>query len=256
MQEVTKYNASGNDFVIYHSSVHKDRSQLAKQLCDRHAGVGADGLVVLTPHPDYDFEWEFYNSDGSKALMCGNATRAVSHYAIEKGISINSNAEFLTGAGVIRATVNGVYVITDMLEPKILDTKIREFDKDWWLIDTGVPHLVTQVEKIENFSIDEARELRYKYDCNVNIYFLDEDGMKVRTYERGVEDETLACGTGIMASFVKAHSQNRVKDITPVYPKSGEELYMEYDEGKYKFGGKVNKVFEAKLTLDIPQSEY
>ncbi len=256
MQNIVKYNASGNDFVIYHSSAKKDRSELARQLCNRHEGVGADGLVILTPHDEYDFEWEFYNSDGSIALMCGNATRAVAHYAIEHGISINSTAEFLTGAGVITATINGIYVVTEMLEPKIKDKDIIEFDKNWWLIDTGVPHLVTQVEKIDDFSIDEARELRNKYDCNVNIYFIDEDCLKVRTYERGVEDETLACGTGIMASFVKAHMENRIKEITPVYPKSNEELYMEYEDGKYKFGGKISKVFEAKLTLDIPQFLY
>ena len=249
---VTKYNASGNDFVIFHDSVKKERNELAKLLCNRHEGIGADGMVVLIPHPEYDFEWEFYNSDGSKATMCGNATRAVAHYAIEHGISINSTAEFLTGAGVIRATVNGVYVVTDMLKPKFIDKEIEEFGKKWWLIDTGVPHLVTQVEKIEDFSIDEARELRRKYNANVNTYFLDEDCMRVRTYERGVEDETLACGTGIMASFVKAHSEGKVKDITPVYPKSGEELYMEFDNNTYKFGGKISKVFIADLTLDIP----
>ncbi len=250
--QVTKYNASGNDFVIFHDSQKKKRNELAKLLCNRHEGVGADGMVVLTPHKDYDFEWEFYNSDGSEAKMCGNATRAVAHYAIEHGISINSTAEFLTGAGVIKAVVNGMYVVTDMLDPKIIDREIVEFNKNWWLIDTGVPHLVTQVEKIEDFSIDEAKELRKKYDANVNVYFIDKDFMRVRTYERGVEDETLACGTGIMASFVKAHSQDLVKDITAIYPKSGEELYMEYEDGKYKFGGKVSKVFIAELTLDIP----
>ena len=249
---VTKYNASGNDFIIFHDSTKKSRNELAKLLCNRHEGVGADGMVVLVPHPEYDFEWEFYNSDGSVASMCGNATRAVAHYAIEHGISINSTAEFLTGAGVIRATVNGMYVVTDMLEPKIKDREIVEFDKNWWLIDTGVPHLVTQVEKIEDFSIEEARELRRKYDANVNVYFIDDNFMKVRTYERGVEDETLACGTGIMACFVKAHSEGKVKDVTAVYPKSGEELYMEFDNNMYKFGGKVSKVFVADLTLDIP----
>ncbi len=250
--EVTKYNASGNDFIIYHDSQKKSRGELAKLLCNRHEGVGADGMVVLVPHKDYDFEWEFYNSDGSEAKMCGNATRAVAHYAIEHGISINSTAEFLTGAGVIRATVNGDYVVTDMLEPNIKNREIVEFDKNWWLIDTGVPHLVTQLEKIEDFSLEEARELRKKYDANVNVYFVDDNFMRVRTYERGVEDETLACGTGIMASFVKAHSEEKVKDVTPVFPKSGEELYMEFDEGKYKFGGRVSKIFIADLLLTIP----
>ncbi len=252
MLQVSKYNASGNDFVIFHDSKKKKRNELAKLLCHRQEGVGADGMVVLVPHPEYDFEWEFYNSDGSEAKMCGNATRAVAHYAIERGISINSQAEFLTGAGVIRATVNGDYVVTDMLEPKIIDKNIEEFGKNWWLIDTGVPHLVTEVKNIENFSIDEARELRYKYDANVNIFFLDDGSLKVRTYERGVEDETLACGTGIMASFVRSYREGKVKDVTAVYPRSGEELYMEYDEGKYRFGGRVTKTFEAEITMHIP----
>ncbi len=249
--QVTKYDASGNDFIIFHDTKKKKRNELAKILCHRQKGVGADGMVVLVPHPKYDFEWEFYNSDGSEATMCGNATRAVSHYAIEHGISINGECEFLTGAGVIKTTVNGDYVVTQMLEPKILQKDIEEFGKNWWLIDTGVPHLVTQVKNIENFNLDEARELRYKYDANVNIYFLDEESLKVRTYERGVEDETLACGTGITASFVRAHSEGIVKDITAVYPKSGEELYLEYDEGEYKFGGRVTKTFTAELFLNL-----
>ena len=249
---VTKYNASGNDFVIFHDSIKKRRNELAKLLCNRHEGVGADGMVVLVPHTKYDFEWEFYNSDGSEATMCGNATRAVAHYAIEHGISINGKAEFLTGAGVINVKVNGDYAVTDMLEPKILQNEIEEFGQKWWLMDTGVPHLVTEVKKIDNFNLLEASELRKKYNANVNIYFLDENSMYVRTYERGVEDETLACGTGIMASFVKAHNEKRIKDLTPVFPKSNEELYAEYNEGIYKFGGKVSKVFEAELTLFIP----
>jgi len=250
--EVTKYNASGNDFIIFHDSVKKNRSELAKLLCNRHAGVGADGMVVLVPHPKYDFEWEFYNSDGSVALMCGNATRAVAHYAIEKGISINSVSEFLTGAGVIKVDVNGFYAVTQMLEPKILDKNIEEFGHNWWLIDTGVPHLVTQVEKIENFDLNMARELRNKYDANVNIYKIDDEKMEVRTYERGVEDETLACGTGMTACFVRAFKEGKAKHMQPVFPKSGEEIYLEFDEGVYKFGGKVSKVFEAVVTLDIP----
>ncbi len=250
---VTKYNASGNDFIIFHDEKKRDRHALAQVLCHRQSGVGADGMVVLVPHPEYDFEWEFYNSDGSEATMCGNATRAVAHYAIEHGISINGEAEFLTGAGVIRVTVNGDYAVTQMLEPKILKKDIEEFGKNWWLIDTGVPHLVTEVKKIEDFNLKEARELREKYDANVNIYMINEDGIYVRTYERGVEGETLACGTGIMASFVRSHGEGKVKDVTAVYPKSGEELYMEYDGRGYRFGGRVTKTFIAEITMEISQ---
>jgi len=249
---VEKYNASGNDFVIFHTDKRKNRQDLAKILCDRHEGVGADGLVVLLPHKDYDFEWEFYNSDGSIASMCGNATRAVAHYAIDKGISVNGKAHFLTGAGEISVVVNGVYANTTMPNPRIIREDIEEFGKNWWLIDTGVPHLVTQVEKIEDFDLEIARELREKYNANVNVYFLNEDCMRVRTYERGVEDETLACGTGIMACYVRALRLDTISEQSKVFPKSGEELYVEYSEQKYKFGGKVSKVFKAELTLDIP----
>jgi len=142
---VTKYSANGNDFVMFIAQEKADRSALAKKLCHRQNGVGADGLVVLLPHKDYDFEWEFYNSDGSVADMCGNASRAVAHYAHEKGISTDGKAEFLTGAGVIRATINGSYVVSDMVEPDIIREDIEEFGETWWLIDSGVPHLVDLV---------------------------------------------------------------------------------------------------------------
>ncbi|NOR54933.1 MAG: diaminopimelate epimerase, partial [Sulfurovum sp.] len=105
--DVTKYSANGNDFVMMTANEKSDRSALAAKLCHRQNGVGADGLVVVMPHAKYDFEWDFYNADGSSAAMCGNASRAVAHYAHEKGISVDNHAEFLTGAGVIRATING-----------------------------------------------------------------------------------------------------------------------------------------------------
>jgi len=249
---VTKYNANGNDFVIFHDNEKKARHELARLLCDRHAGVGADGMVVLVPHPDYDFEWEFYNSDGSEATMCGNATRAVAHYAVEKGISVDNRAEFLTGAGVITAEVNGLYVVTDMLEPNILEREIEEEGYSWWLIDTGVPHLVAEVDDLERFDLKMARRLREKYDANVNIYTVADDELRLRTYERGVEDETLACGTGITACYVRAREEEKARELCVVFPRSGDELYMEFKEGRYRFGGKVDKTFLAELTLEIP----
>jgi diaminopimelate epimerase len=139
---VTKYSANGNDFIIFIAQERAERSALAQKLCHRHNGVGADGMVVVLPHPEYDFEWEFYNADGSYAAMCGNASRAVAHFAHEKGISKDGKAEFLTGAGVIRATINGLYVVSDMVEPRIIRTDIQEDGEIWWLIDSGVPHLV------------------------------------------------------------------------------------------------------------------
>ena len=246
---VTKYSANGNDFIIFHAQNREDRSELAKKLCHRQNGVGADGMVVLLPHRDYDFQWEFYNADGSEAAMCGNASRAVAHYAHEKGISKDNRAEFLTGAGVIRATINGLYVVSDMVEPQIIDRKIEAFGKVWWLIDSGVPHLVTLCDTIDNFDLDQARELRQRLDANVNIAMIKEGDLYVRTYERGVEDETLACGTGMVACYIRAHEEGLLDDNIRVFPKSGDELWVSYEEGRYRFGGQVTKTFIAETLI-------
>jgi diaminopimelate epimerase len=243
---VTKYSANGNDFVMMLAQEKEDRSELAKQLCHRQNGVGADGLVVLLPHKTYDFEWEFYNSDGSHADMCGNASRAVAHYAHEKGISKENKAEFLTGAGVIRATINGLYVVSDMTEPDIIRRDIEEEGETWWLIDSGVPHLVSIRDSVDTFDIEQARRLRHKYNANVNICKVEGDTMYVRTYERGVEDETLACGTGMVACFIRSFEEEKVPSQVKVHPKSGDELYVSYEEGVYRFGGKVTKTFIAE----------
>ena len=246
---VTKYSGNGNDFIMFVAQEKKDRSALAKKLCHRQNGVGADGLVVLLPHKEYDFEWEFYNSDGSHADMCGNASRCVAHFAHEKGISKDNTSEFLTGAGVIRATINGLYVVSDMTTPDIIRKDIEENGETWWLIDSGVPHLVVVRDDIDTFNLDEARVLREKYNANVNICKLDGDTMYVRTYERGVEDETLACGTGMVACFIRNHIEGKVSKEVKVYPVSKDELYISYEDGIYRFGGKVTKTFVAETTI-------
>jgi len=247
---VTKYSANGNDFVIIIRKKKKDRSKLAKKLCHRQNGVGADGLVVVMPHEEYDFEWDFYNADGSRATMCGNASRAVAHFAMGKGISADGEAEFLTGAGVIRAMVNGNYVVSDMTKPIILSQEIEEEGELWWFVDTGVPHLIAMRENIDEFNLEQAKRLRDKYNANVNICKVSEENtLRVRTYERGVEDETLACGTGMVASFIRAHGEDLVDKNVKVFPKSGDELYVSLEEDIYKFGGEVTKTFVAE-TLD------
>ncbi len=246
---VTKYSANGNDFVMIIKKKKKDRSKLARKLCHRQNGIGADGLVVLVPHEEYDFEWEFYNSDGSQATMCGNASRAVAHFAMGKGISADGEAEFLTGAGVIRATVNGNYVVSDMTEPIILSKEIAVDNEIWWFIDTGVPHLVAIRENIEAFDLEQAARLRKEYNCNINICKIEENTLHVRTFERGVEDETLACGTGMVACFIRANSENLVDDNVKVFPRSGDELYVSLEDDTYKFGGQVTKTFVAE-TID------
>ena len=245
---VAKYSANGNDFVLFHSFIKKDRSTLAKEICDRQSGVGADGLIVLVPHDTHDFEWEFYNSDGSTAEMCGNGSRACAHYAYSNGLA-PAKMSFLTLAGIIRAEVNGALVKSELTPPKILDKEINEGGKSWWKIDTGVPHLITFDADFNNFDIEEARALRYKYNANVNIAVIKEDGLcpegtlHVRTYERGVEDETLACGTGMASAFYRAFSEGKLPNETKVFPKSGETLTLGFANETITFAGEVKAVF-------------
>ena len=243
---LTKYSANGNDFVIFHTFIKKDRSSLAKKICHRQNGIGADGLIVILPHNDYDFEWQFYNSDGSEASMCGNGSRAAAHYAFMNELAPQT-MKFLTGAGVIGASIEADMVLSELTPPKILNSNIIENSKPWMLIDTGVPHLVHVTKDIEVFDIKEARELRYKYNANVNIVSVDGNDLRVRTYERGVEDETLACGTGMAACFYIAYQNNLVKNNIKVYPKSGDTLYLGINDKTITFKGKVQKIFTTDI---------
>ncbi|MBU1659602.1 diaminopimelate epimerase [bacterium] len=243
---VAKYSANGNDFVLFHTFVKKDRSELAKKLCHRQNGIGADGLIVLLPHAEYDFQWQFYNSDGSEAEMCGNGSRACAHYAYTNELTLKKMS-FVTIAGVIHAEVEGNLVMSELTPPKILDKTIAENGKIWWKLDTGVPHLVYITENIEEFDIAEARMLRYKYNANVNIAYVEHGNLRVRTYERGVEDETLACGTGMAACFYRALEENLVKQNIEVYPRSGDTLYLGVNERTITFKGAVKKVFVSEF---------
>ncbi|MEA2111003.1 MAG: diaminopimelate epimerase [Campylobacterota bacterium] len=242
---LAKYSASGNDFVIFHSFVKKNRCKLAQQLCDRQDGIGADGLIVLVPNKDEDFEWEFYNSDGSSAEMCGNGSRAAAHYAYKYGLA-SAKMSFVTLAGVIKAEVEGDMVQSDLTPPIIENTDIHVNSKRWWLVNTGVPHLITFDANIDEFDLQEARSLRETHNANVNIAaVLDDGSLRVRTYERGVEDETLACGTGMAAAYYRAIKDGLTTGRVKVFPRSGETLYLGFNDKTITFRGAVKDVFEA-----------
>ncbi|WP_320035807.1 diaminopimelate epimerase [Halarcobacter sp.] len=239
-----KYSASGNDFVIFHSFVEKDFTQDAIRLCNRTEGIGADGLVALLPCEDADFKWKFYNSDGSDAAMCGNATRAVAHYAYNNNLAA-SKMKFLTEAGIIESEVTQNVVKTQMTEPKVIKEEFEQEGFTWYLIDTGVPHLVTFVDDLEQYNHDLCAKMRYEHNANVNFAKVEDGKIYVRTYERGVEGETLACGTGMVACFLRANQLNLVEDLALVYPKSKEELTVSIVDNKIFFKGAVKKVFTA-----------
>ena len=243
----TKYSASGNDFIITHSFIEKDYTNDAIKLCNRTEGIGADGFVVIVPSSEADFKWLFYNSDGSDAAMCGNATRAVSHYAFTNNLVSSSEMKFLTGAGLIKSSVEGNIVETQLTAPIVVKEEFIEDGFTWYLVDTGVPHLVTIVDDLELYNHDLCAKMRYKYNTNVNFAKIEDDIIKVRTYERGVEGETLACGTGMAACFLRANDLRLVDDSTFVYPKSGEQLTLSKKDGTIYFKGAVKKVFVTTL---------
>ncbi len=242
----TKYSASGNDFIIFHTFKEGDYSKKAIELCNRTEGIGADGLVALVPSNEADFKWLFYNSDGSEASMCGNATRAVAHYAYNNKLA-PSSMKFLTKAGLIESIVTDDIVQTQMTKPKVIKESFKQYGFTWYLIDTGVPHLVTFVDDLEKYDHELCKKMRYEHNANVNFAKIEDKKIKVRTYERGVEDETLACGTGMVACFLRAFDLKLVETKALVYPKSNEQLTISKEDEKIFFKGAVKKVFTATI---------
>ena len=204
----TKYSASGNDFVIFHTFIEKDYANDAIKLCNRTEGIGADGLVVI----------------------------------------ISSNEmQFLTGAGLIKSHVENDIVETQLTAPKVIKEEFVQDGFTWYLVDTGVPHLVTIVDDLELYNHDLCAKMRYEHNANVNFAKIENGIIKVRTYERGVEGETLACGTGMAACFLRANQLKLVEDCTFVYPKSGEQLTLSRKNGTIYFKGAVKKVFVTTI---------
>ncbi len=195
-----KYQGTGNDFIMLDGrseSVKISVSELQK-LCDRRFGIGADGLIILKKHPDLDFEMDYYNSDGSQSF-CGNGSRCAQAFALQLGMIQNTSA-FLAIDGVHQGRIQD-----DWFETKMGDVnEIKCIGKDFF-INTGSPHYVQFVEDVENFDVKkEGAAIRYseqyrKEGTNVNFVQEKEGSLRVRTYERGVEDETYSCGTGVTA---------------------------------------------------------
>ncbi|EIZ8409780.1 diaminopimelate epimerase [Campylobacter coli] len=244
-----KYCASGNDFVITNADRKEDRSALAKELCNRYEGIGADGFIMILPHEKYDFEWEFYNNDGSRAAMCGNGSRAAAHFAHHIN-GIKPHMAFLTGAGVIKANVDNNSVEVSLGKIKNIQDAFSECEKNWQLCDTGVPHLVHFCENLDEFDLKLCKQMREKYNANVNFVKVENDNtLRVRTFERGVEDETQACGTGMGACFYLAFLNKKIHNQARVIPKSGEELSFKFENEELFFKGKVRYCFEANYNF-------
>lgn len=264
--EFYKMSGSGNDFIIIDNrdlSLDVGKlSEFARRICQRKISVGADGLFLIEPSKSVDFKWQFFNSDGSMAEMCGNGSRCVARYAYLKGIA-GKKMSFETIAGIISAEVKGDVVKVKLTDPSTVEAGIKIEADDQKLIldsiDTGVPHAVVFVEDIDKCDVyNIGRKIRHHKHfaprgTNANFAsVINRDKIKVRTYERGVEDETLACGTGMVAAVLTAAQRGLVESPTDVLVKSGETLrvYFENQNGLWRqifLEGKVKMVYQGML---------
>jgi len=203
-----KYEGAGNDFVILKNSpplVNHSDTLLIKKLCDRHFGIGADGLMLIEEYEGFDFRMYYFNSDGSRGAMCGNGARCAAHFAMRHMTGFR-DLTFMADDGPHSARPAG----DGKVEISITDVKKIMYAPDGIFINTGVPHLVVFTEDNSNTDMVQfGRALRWSPEyapegVNVNLVSITDGKLHVRTYERGVEDETLACGTGITASAIAA----------------------------------------------------
>lgn len=240
----TKMNGSGNDFVIIDNRngqvTTDDQLEWALQLCRRKFSVGADGILFIESSDKVDFKWQFYNADGSRADMCGNAARCVARFAYLNQIAPQKMA-FETGAGLIRAEVLGERVKVRMVDPTDLTTNLvlDIGDSQWngYFTNTGVPHYVIETDDIESVLVDElAPKIRYHDQfapdgTNVNFIAVNnEDTIVLRTYERGVEAETFACGTGAVAAAIVANWLHKLASPIDVVTRGGGILTIHFEE--------------------------
>lgn len=265
-----KMTGSGNDFILIDNrrgTVPPEQCQaLVKAACRRKLSVGADGVIFIENDPECDFVWRFYNADGSEAEMCGNGARCAARFARLTGIVSRDSMTFRTLAGKIRAHVDGVRVRVEMTTPHgyqpDVDVTAAERTVRVHFINTGVPHVVHFVDTphaLARFDVVSlGRALRYHprfapAGTNANfVTVLDSSHLKIRTYERGVEDETLACGTGSIAAALTAAAHDLVRPPVQVETQSGETLVIHFtrmdDEFRDVFlEGDARVVYEGAL---------
>ncbi|MBW2617624.1 MAG: diaminopimelate epimerase [Deltaproteobacteria bacterium] len=270
-----KMSGAGNDFILidnFDGAMDADAGPLARRLCPRRTSVGADGLVTLEPDPkgQADFSWRFHNADGSEAEMCGNAARCAAWLAHQLGRA-GRKLSFRTRAGLIRAEVKGNQVRVEMPGPHTiktgLDLKVGGGGLEAGFINTGVPHVVVRVDQAEAIDLaGQGAKVRHHPDfapagTNANFYSLAAGGvLRMRTFERGVEAETLACGTGAVAVALMAHLKGRAAPPTRVLMSSGAELVIDYQAnpkgidpwpGPVLMEGPVTLVYTAELSEEV-----
>lgn len=250
-----KYHGTGNDFIIIDNRKQffdVNDKYLIAAMCDRHFGIGADGLILLENSKKHDFSMRYFNSDGLEGSMCGNGGRCIVRFAKRLKI-IKDKAIFEAIDGIHQATIE-----PDSVSLQMNDVTIVEQYDTHCFVDTGSPHHITLVEGLESFPVfDKGREIRYAapyYDKGTNVNFveqLNQNSFKIRTYERGVENETLSCGTGVTAVAIAMYTQGKTKNKRILLETLGGQLEVSFNKSKDKFTnillkGPTRLVFRGK----------
>jgi diaminopimelate epimerase len=264
--EFWKMSGSGNDFILIDNRdgrvKEEEMGRLVERACRRRISVGADGVIFVIPSDTYDFGWRFFNADGGEVEMCGNGGRCVSRFACLKRIA-GTEMTFETLVGPVSAEVKGrmVKILMPKPGPASMDIPL-EFLEGWEhcdFINTGVPHVVVGVESLSHHPVTiQGRAIRYHARFapeGTNANFMTKmgpDRLAIRTYERGVEDETLACGTGAIASALSAAIRGMVDSPVTVETRGGEELIIHFEREGSSFGkvwleGNTTLIYEGRL---------
>lgn len=267
--EFTKMNGAGNDFIMIdnrNKKISLTKEQVVR-MCNRFRGIGADGLMLLIPcsSKKADWAWDFYNPDGSKPTMCGNGSRCFARYIQKVTGTKKKEITFETGAGIIHATFQGERVTVNLTQPHGLRLNeavaLKSGCATIHSLDTGVPHAVLFVENADQMMVnDVGAEIRYHKHfapkgTNVNfVQLLGPNHIRVRTYERGVENETLACGTGVTASSLISAEVHKFTSPVKIQVQGGDLLEVAFerkgkDFGNVRLTGPGDFVFEGKIKL-------
>ncbi len=227
-----KYQATGNDFVVIDNRDHhfpKKKTGLIADLCHRRFGIGADGLILLEADPQADFRMVYYNADGREGSMCGNGGRCAVAFAAFLGM-IAESCTFRAADGPHQARMQGGLVSLQMAEVNEIKAKPQ-----YSFLNTGSPHHVQQVEGLDGFDVyNEGKRLRYGLygQAGSNINFaavLGPGSLRVRTYERGVEDETYSCGTGVTASALALYDSGKLTEPVVRVATLGGDLQVRFE---------------------------
>jgi diaminopimelate epimerase len=257
-----KYQGTGNDFILIDNRKGGFKAELSliADLCDRRFGIGADGLIVLQPESGYDFRMHYYNSDGNESTMCGNGGRCIVLFAQKLGI-IKDEAQFIAIDGEHKAIIRHQEERTAFVGLQMKDVAGIEAKDGNWVLDTGSPHYVKFVEQVSALDVNgEGKKIRQSdpfVEKGINVNFVERKSSRLhmRTYERGVEAETLSCGTGVTAAAIAAHYAELIKQTDIAIKTPGGELEVSFEantKGSYSnvwLSGEVAWVFSGQIEI-------